>query len=73
MYYSTVTEYLNKTHNIRGENKCFFISYVKPFKPVTSSTISRWIRSVMACAGINCDKYKAHSVRSASSSKALFM
>lgn len=69
--YSAVTEYLKRTQTIRGESNCFFISYVKPFGSVTSSTISRWIRSVMASAGIDCEKYKAHSVRCASSSKAL--
>lgn len=68
--YSTLSEYLNRTKDFRRENKCLFISFVKPFAPVTCSTISRWIRTVMASAGIDCDKYKAHSVRSASSSKA---
>ena len=60
---------MHKTEQLRGQNKSLFISYVKPFAPVTSSTISRWIKTVMSSAGINVEKYKAHSVRSASSSK----
>ena len=68
--YLTLTEYLSRTKELRGENKHLLISYIKPFNSVTSSTIGRWIRTVMASAGINCDKYKAHSVRSAASSKA---
>ena len=36
----------------------------------TSSTISRWIRTVIGYAGNDCVKYKSHSVRAASSSKA---
>lgn len=68
--YSAVSEYLKRTEIIQGQNKCFFICYVKPYGPVTSSTRSRWIKTVMAGAGIECEKYKAHSVRSASSSKA---
>ena len=47
-----------------------FISLRKPRKPVSSSTISRWIKSVMAEAGIDVDKFKPHSIRAASSSAA---
>ena len=47
-----------------------FISYVKPYKSVTSDTIGRWIRSVMLSSAIDCENYKAHSVRSASTSRA---
>lgn len=68
--YSVLTVYFDKTIEIRGSNTQLFISYVKPFKPVTSATIGRWIKTVMFKAGIDCDKYKAHSVRSASTSKA---
>ena len=62
--------YLQKTGSIRGSVNSLFISYIKPYKAVTSVTIGRWIRSVMLTSGINCDKYKAHSVRSASTSRA---
>ena len=68
--YKVLGEYLNRTEFLRGAHKCLFVSYVKPHNPVTSSTISRWIRTIMAASGIDCNKYKPHSVRAASSSKA---
>ena len=64
--------YLQKTEAIRGNVNSLFISYIKPYKAVSSATIGRWIRSVMSSSGIDCEKYKAHSVRSASASKAKF-
>ena len=68
--YNTLTEYLSRTKDLRGNQECLFISYIKPFGPVSSNTISRWIRTVISSSGIDCSKYKAHSVRSASTSKA---
>ena len=47
-----------------------FISYITPFKPVATVTISRWIRSVLALSGIDVTKFKTHSTRCASTSKA---
>lgn len=46
-----------------------FISIFKPHKEVTSSTIARWIKSVLIRSGIT--GYGAHSTRSASTSAAL--
>lgn len=66
--YNALNVYLLKTSLLRDEEKSLFISYVKPHRAVTSSTISRWIRVVMNAAGIDCSKFKSHSVRSASSS-----
>lgn len=66
----TLTEYINRTKTLRGNNNALFISYLKPHYAVTTSTISRWIRSVMFLAGIDIRKFKSHSVRSASTSKA---
>lgn len=67
---TVLTEYLSRTLPLRGENKSLFISYVKPYGQVSKNTISRWIKTVMCSAGLNCDKYKPHSVRSAATSKA---
>ena len=41
----------------------------KPYKAVSKNTISRWIRFVMAKAGIDVSQFKAHSTRAASASK----
>ena len=46
------------------------ISFKSPHEPVSTSTIARWLRTVMENAGINTTKYKAHSTRSAVTSKA---
>ena len=46
------------------------ISYGKPHKPVSSETISRWIKDELSKAGVDTSVSKAHGWRSASSSKA---
>ena len=66
----TLNEYINRTRDLRGNVTALVISYLKPHCAVSTSTISRWIRSVMYLAGINIEKFKSHSVRSASASKA---
>lgn len=66
--YDVLSVYLSKTQQLRGNVNNLFISYIKPFKAITSVTIGRWIRTVMFKAGIDCNKYKAHSVRAASAS-----
>ncbi|XP_060584890.1 uncharacterized protein LOC132740864 isoform X1 [Ruditapes philippinarum] len=68
--YSTLEEYISRTKHLRGEEKRLFISYIKPYKFVVSTTISRWIKCVMRDAGIDVDKYKTHSARGAVTSKA---
>lgn len=68
--YHVLDMYLQRTEAIRGNVNSLFISYIKPYRAVTSATIGRWIRSVMTSSGIDCEKYKAHSVRSASTSRA---
>ena len=63
-------EYLRRTEPLRANNTNLFISYVKPYRTVTKDTISRWLRAVMFNSGIDCSKYKPHSIRSAATSKA---
>lgn len=67
---STIIHYLEVTAPLRGEVVTLFISTQQPFKEVGSQTISRWIRSVLEEAGID-KKFKAHSTRHSSTSKAL--
>ena len=66
----TLRVYLNKTSEIRGSYKQLFVSFLKPFKPVSKDTISRWIKLVLFEAGIDTTIFKAHSTRSASCSAA---
>lgn len=66
---TVLKEYLQRTAPIRKSDK-LFISYVKPYDAVTKNTISRWLKTIMSCAGIDVFKYSTHSIRSASASKA---
>ena len=47
-----------------------FISFIRPHKPVTSTTLGRWLRTFMSAAGIDSQIFKAHSVRGASTTAA---
>ena len=46
------------------------LSFVKRHKPISSATLARWIKEMLKFSDINTDIFKAHSVRSASTSKA---
>ena len=48
-------EYLSRTEKLCGNCKNLFISYVKPFGPVSRETISRWLKTVMSSSGIVLD------------------
>ena len=63
-------EYLKRTKSLRGNQSKLFISYVKPFKEVSRDTLTRWVRQVMAQAGLDVSKFSPHSTRAASVSAA---
>ena len=58
-------EYLSRTEKLRGNCTSLFISYVKPFGPVSRETISRWLKTVMTRSRIYRKSYSSHSIRSA--------
>ena len=65
--------YLERTKDWRATNKDkprLFLSIKKPHKPVSSSTLSRWIKETIFQSGIKDFSFKGHSVRSASTSAA---
>ena len=72
--YSAVKEYIHRTRPLRQQSKQkltrLFLSFGKPHHAVVSSTIARWLKTVMAAAGIDISQFKAHSTRSASTSTA---
>ena len=68
--YRTFEEYVRRTSSLRGDEKRLFISFIKPYKPVASTTISRWIKTVLELSGIDIETFKSHSTRGASASKA---
>ena len=67
---TTLKQYLERTQSWRSEaTSSLFLSFVKPHKPVTTSTISRWLKSVLGKVGVDTSVFKGHSTRSACSSK----
>ena len=62
--------YLQKTQTLRGNHKQLFISYQSPYGPISRDTLGRWLKEVMKSAGIDIQRFKPHSVRSASTSAA---
>ncbi|XP_052234247.1 uncharacterized protein LOC127846782 isoform X2 [Dreissena polymorpha] len=64
----TMCKYLDITESLRQDDY-LVISTVSPFKHVSKSTISNWIKKVLTSAGID-KQYKPHSTRSAATSKA---
>lgn len=53
-----------------SEENRLFISFQKPHKPVCSSSIARWMKTVLSSAGVDTDQFKAHSTRAAAASAA---
>ena len=68
--FTHVKEYLQRTKSLRGSETKLLLSHVKPHHRASKDTISRWIRSVMADAGIDVNTFKPHSTRAAAASKA---
>jgi len=66
----TLDCYINTTKGIRNSTK-LLVSYIKPYKEVTSSTIGRWVKTALGQAGSDTGVFSAHSTRCASTSKAL--
>ena len=66
----TVQAYVNRTSELRESETKLFLSFIRPHKPVTSSTIARWLKSLLEMAGVDTVIFSAHSVRGASTSKA---
>ena len=63
----------SKIWRYQGDNliqEQLFLSYIKPHKAVSKPSIARWIKEFLGMAGINIEVYKAHSTRSAATSKA---
>lgn len=66
-----IKEYLKRTAALRTEDgSALFISFKKPFGPVSKQTLSRWVKEVLAKAGIDTTFFHPHSVRHASTSRA---
>nr|XP_012214762.1 PREDICTED: uncharacterized protein LOC105667509 [Linepithema humile] len=63
--------YINRTRGLRSPScDSLFISYRKPFKAISSQTISRWIKQILEECGVNTAVFSAHSTRHAATSRA---
>lgn len=49
------------------------LSYIRPHKPISSVSLSKWQKDLISRAGIDTSIFKTHSVRGASSSDAYEM
>ncbi len=67
--YSAVTAYMDRTEATRQAENLFVVS-TKKRTAAAAGTISSWIKTEMARAGIDTNFYTAHSTRAAATSKA---
>ena len=65
----TLKEYLRRTKEKRQSDK-LFLSYQKPYAPISKDTLARWVRDILSKAGVDTCVYGAHSTRAASTSAA---
>ena len=68
----TLQDYLNMTKPWRETNNetKVFLSHINPHEHVKKCTIAGWVKNIMKLAGIDTQRFTAHSMRAASSSKA---
>ena len=62
-------QYLSLTEGLRGEETQLLISAVKPHKPVSIDTVSRWAKCMLQRSGVNIKTFTTHSTRAAATSK----
>ena len=62
--------YVERTESIRKTENSLLLTTTPKHHPATAATIARWIKTGLSKAGIDTSIFKAHSIRSASSSAA---
>ena len=67
---TVINDYIRRTECIRKQESQLLISFVKPHNAVSTDTIARWLKTIMTLSGVDTTIFKAHSCRSASTSKA---
>jgi len=63
-----LSEYLERTKEMRHDHQKLLVSYQKPHRPVSKDTVSRWLKHELKLAGIDTSTFGAHSRRAASTS-----
>lgn len=67
---TVLKEYICRTASLRGAHTKLLLSYIKPYRPISRASISRWVKVCLVKAGIDINIFSAHSTRMASTSKA---
>ena len=67
---ATLDNYLSKHESWGTQGSQMLVSFVKPHKAVTSSTVSRWFREGVSMAEIDTKMLKSHSTRATSTTNA---
>ncbi|GFS04732.1 tyrosine recombinase XerC [Elysia marginata] len=57
--------YFKVIENFRGSSPYLLLSFVDQHIGITTSTLSRWVREVMSQCGIDMNRFRPHSTRSA--------
>ena len=58
-----LNEYISRTSTLRKEGiKQILLRFIKSHNPVSTDTISRWVKQQLFSAGVDISKFKAHSV-----------
>ena len=68
-----IKDYVAMTASWRVGNQpsSFFLSHKSPHKPVSKSSLARWVKDSLLLADIDTKTFQAHSLRGASTSRAL--
>ena len=71
LFLLTMEEYIAQTERWRSgeEHSQFLLTFLHPYKPLISSTISGWLKTVLMKSSIDTSIFKTHSTRSVSTSK----
>ncbi|XP_050311935.1 uncharacterized protein LOC126747394 [Anthonomus grandis grandis] len=67
---STIKHYIKVTETRRRFINTLILTHMKPYRPASTQTISRWVKDVLGKSGIDTDIFKSHSVRHATTSAA---
>lgn len=66
----TLKRYLSFTQELRNSCDSLFITFKRPYKKASTSTISRWIKNILEKSGVDMSIFKPQSTRHASTSSA---
>ena len=67
----TIKHLDKRNNNVAHETTMFFFAHGQSFKAAHEDTISRWVKEIIAEAGIDVSKYNTHSCRLATTTGVL--